>query len=290
MEFFSFLGSEQFFLLVMPFLYWCVNSDLAKRLGFILLAGNSINAILKIGWHSPRPFRYTSEVHAYAFEGTFGTPSGHAQNSAAVWGILATWFASGWGTGLAILAVFLIGLSRVYLGVHFPQDVLAGWVIGGFVLWFYLRLEDRVKGRLKKWSLGTKILVALLVSLVFLAIGGLVRISLNDWVLPVEWVENAEAAFPEEEINPLSLENLLVSTGAFFGFAAGVAWLEARGGMDVSGAWWKRGLRLGIGLAGVILLWAGLGALLPEGETLVAYIFRYLRYALVGVWISCLAP
>jgi membrane-associated phospholipid phosphatase len=290
MGFFSFLGSEQFFLVVMPFLYWCLDTGLARRIGFILIVGNSLNTILKLAWHSPRPFWYTREVSAYAFEGSFGVPSGHAQNSVAVWGALAASLARNWITGVAVLLVFLIGLSRVYLAVHFPQDVLIGWLIGGAVLWLYLRLEEPVKNWLKKTNLGVQVLAALLTSLVFVAIGGHVRSALSDWVLPVEWIENARAAFPDEEINPLSLEGLLTSSGALFGFAGGIAWIEARGGMDVSGAWWKRGLRFLIGVAGVIALWAGLGTIFPAGETLAAYALRYLRYALVGFWIAALAP
>jgi membrane-associated phospholipid phosphatase len=290
MEFFSFLGSAQFFLLVMPFLYWCLDAGLAKRVGIILLLGNSLNSILKMAWHSPRPFWYTREVNAYAFESTFGNPSGHAQNAVAVWGILATAYRRNWGVWLAILVVFLIGLSRVYLAVHFPQDVLVGWLIGFLVLWLYLRLEPPVGKRLRKFGLSTQILLIFVVSLAIIAVGWLVRTSLNDWVLPVEWIENAHTAFPDEEIDPLSLEGLLTSTGALFGFAAGIVWIEARGGMDVSGAWWRRGLRFTIGVAGVIIIWAGLGSLFPESETPVAYVLRYLRYALVGVWISALAP
>lgn len=290
MEFFTFLGSEQFFLLVMPFLYWCLDTGLARRIGFILILGNGLNAILKLAWHSPRPFWYTREVSAYAFESSFGVPSGHAQNSVAVWGVLAAALAKNWLTGVAVLLVFLIGLSRVYLAVHFPHDVLVGWLIGGVVLWLYLRLEGPVKGWMKKTSLGVQLLTAFLASLAFVAIGGLVRSTLNDWALPVEWIENAHVAFPDEAINPLSLDGLLTSSGALFGFAGGIAWLEARGGIDVSGAWWKRGLRFLIGVAGVVALWAGLGMVFPAGETLAAYALRYLRYALVGNWIAALAP
>jgi hypothetical protein len=290
MELFSFLGSEQFFLLVMPCLYWCLDTGLARRIGFILLFGNSVNAIMKLAWHGPRPFWYTQEVNAYAFEGTFGIPSGHAQNSVAVWGVLAGGFRRSWGVVLAILVVFLIGLSRVYLAVHFPGDVLVGWLIGCVVLWIYLRLEGPVGRWLGRFGLLKQILVIFLVSLAILAVGGLIKIRLNDWVLPMEWIENAQAAFPDEVINPLSLDNLLTSTGALFGFAAGIVWVEARGGMDVSGIWWRRALRFVIGVAGVIVLWAGLGAIFPEGETLLPYALRYFRYALVGFWISALAP
>jgi membrane-associated phospholipid phosphatase len=289
MEFFSFLGSEQFFLFVLPVLYWCLDRSLGIRVGMVLLFGSSLNSLLKLVFHGPRPFWYTRDVNAYAFESTFGIPSGHAQNSV-VWGVLADRIKGSWAWGLALLAVFFIGLSRVFLAVHFPQDVLVGWVIGFLFLWIYLRIETPVKEWLGRLSPGRQILAALVASLALTAAGGLARLSLGDFVLPVEWVENAKAAFPEEEITPLSLDGLLTSTGVLFGFGAGLAWLKAHGGMDVGGAWWWRVLRFVIGVAGVFVLWAGLGAVFPEGETLLAYALRYIRYSLVGFWVAGVAP
>lgn len=53
---------------------------------------------------------------------------------------------------------------------------------------------------------------------------------------------------------------------------------------------WQLAARFLVGVAGVLILWKGLGSLLPEGETLVAFGFRYVRYALIGIWITGLAP
>lgn len=66
-------------------------------------------------------------------------PSGHATESAAVYRTLAHMFASTQKRlgvkivtyAIGIVAPFLIGISRVYLGVHWPTDVVAGWALGG---------------------------------------------------------------------------------------------------------------------------------------------------------------
>ena len=69
---------------------------------------------------------------------SFSLPSGHAANSAAVYGAVALIASVLWWRkrqrraiwGAAGVLVFLIGLSRVWLGVHWPSDVVAGWLVG----------------------------------------------------------------------------------------------------------------------------------------------------------------
>ncbi|MBV9467811.1 MAG: phosphatase PAP2 family protein, partial [Abitibacteriaceae bacterium] len=139
MLFFSFLGTEYFYLLIMPALLWCVDARLGVRLGILFLLSASFNSILKLVFHAPRPFWLERKAGGFEFESSFGIPSGHAQNSMAVWGFLAA--KQRVGKVWAAVIIFLIGLSRLYLGVHFPTDVLAGWVIGGALLWAFLRYE-----------------------------------------------------------------------------------------------------------------------------------------------------
>ena len=291
MQFFSFLGNEQFFLIFMPILLWCVDATIGLRLGFLLLISGSLNTVLKLALHGPRPYWIDLRVKAYTTESSFGIPSGHAQIATSVWGGLAQSFKERWLWITASLLTLLIGLSRLYNGVHFPTDVLLGWVIGGLVLWIYVKLEKPVSAWLKRKSLGIELLAALTFSLFFIFLGVLVKISLGSWTIPQIWMTNAAAAAPgSAPIEPLSLSGSIADAGALFGLAVGAILLPLWGGFNAGGALTKRALRFLVGLVGVLVIWRGLDLILPGGEDLLGFSLRYLRYALAGLWISGLAP
>ena len=126
MQFFSFLGNEEFFLLIMPALFWCVDAGLGLRVGTMLMLSNSVNHIFKLAFQSPRPYFYTSEVQALISESSFGIPSGHAQNAAAVWGLLGVLSRRGWVLVTMIVVTFLVVLSAARVVGFVPSVELSG--------------------------------------------------------------------------------------------------------------------------------------------------------------------
>jgi len=289
MLFFSFLGTEYFYLLIMPALLWCVDARLGVRLGILFLLSASFNSILKLVFHAPRPFWLERKAGGFEFESSFGIPSGHAQNSMAVWGFLAA--KQRVGKVWAAVIIFLIGLSRLYLGVHFPTDVLAGWVIGGALLWAFLRYEDAGAAWLKQRRLGQQILVALCASLALIAIDLMILFLLRDWHLPNNWNQNMIAVAGNRTIPAILVpEGVVRPAGALLGFAAGAAWLSAQSGLNPQGTATQRVQRYFLGITGVVIIWFGLGHVFPKGDTFISYTCLYLRYALLGLWISALAP
>lgn len=291
LQFFTFLGDERFYLLVLPLVYWSFSATLGLRIGLILMISNGLNAILKVAFHTPRPTWVSREVTAYRFESSFGVPSGHSQNGVAVWGVVAGFINKGWGWGLAALIALMIGISRVGLGVHFPIDVLAGWIIGIIVLYVFHGLSRPVNKWLGGMETGKRVLVVLGFTLVMVLLGSAFTLfTVQTNVLPEAWIQNAAAANPGEPINPYALDGLLTSAGALFGLAAGAILLREQGGFEVKGSLSQHIKRYLLGMVGALLLWAGLDQIFPANQDLISYGLRYLRYALVGAWISWWAP
>ena len=289
MQFFSFLGSEDFFLLILPLIYWCVDAALGLRIGVILLVGNGLNTLFKVALHGPRPYWASADVKGMASETGFGVPSGHSQISASVWGMAAARIARTWAWVAAATVVFLIGFSRLYLGVHFLHDVLLGWLLGGLTLWAFIKFWNPIAARLKKMSMGAQILLAFAVSLGMILLVALIVFLSRNFVLPAEWIANATRNGGEAP-NPLSLAGMVTSMGTLFGLLAGVAWMAPRGGFQASGPAWMRALRFVVGLVGIAVFYIGLKLVFPDGEDIVALVFRYIRYTLVGAWVSAGAP
>jgi len=124
-------------LLVSASVIFLVISNNHRTATFVALAtisGLVLSSLLKLGFDRPRPDLIPHLTHVYSAS----FPSGHAMVSAVVYltlGALLTRVVSGLWSKIFIMAVAvlltgLIGLSRLYLGVHWPSDVLAGWAAG----------------------------------------------------------------------------------------------------------------------------------------------------------------
>jgi membrane-associated phospholipid phosphatase len=288
MKFFTFLGYENFFFLVLPLIYWSLDAALGLQVAFILTTSDYVNCVVKFLFAAPRPYWVSAHVKPFSVETSFGIPSGHAQNAAAIWGIAAAGFNRRWAWMAAFALAFLIGFSRLYLGMHFLHDVLVGWLIGLVILFVFLQLWKPVSSWLRTKTINQQIAIAFIVSLLMIAFGLLSSAHLTEYVFQAEWVDNALRAGPLPD--PASIEGLFTSAGSFFGLAAGVAWIAFRGGYQASGPVEKRALRYVVGLIGILILWYGLGKVFPPGETLIPLILRYIRYSLVGLWVTAGAP
>jgi len=246
----TFMGQQEFYLLLLPFIYWVMDKSLGLRLAFALLPGVYLNGCLKGLFFTPRPD--PARVAWLVVETTYAFPSGHAQNSTVLFGFLAA-HARRWLTWvLGALLIGSIALSRIYLGVHHPQDALGGLFFGAVYLLLFFWLEKPVSVWFRRQSLP-------------------VRLGL--FLAPI----------PLLLVHPTKDAVAAMASLAGLGVASVLEGERIR--FDVGGPWWQRALRFLAGMVLALVAYLGLRAIFPEG-----LFFRALRYACVALTVGLLAP
>jgi membrane-associated phospholipid phosphatase len=252
------MADKEFFLLLLPLVYWCINRQAGTRLFILLLLSACLNEATKLLANQPRPFTYDPRVTKLVHEDSAGFPSGHTQSTVVVWGYLACRFKK---KALWLLAGFLIlaiPLSRIYLGAHFPSDLMGGYVIGVLVLFLFLWLVPHIEA----WFTEKKI---------FYQLGASIGLP----VLILFFI-------------PAGNDDMLTAVGALIGLAPGLVlerhWVQ----FSSDGLWWKLILRYLAGAVVLIGVWLGLRVAFYQLAP--ADLFRVVRYALAGLWASLGAP
>ncbi|MBC8402573.1 MAG: phosphatase PAP2 family protein [Candidatus Marinimicrobia bacterium] len=247
----TFLGNEEFYLLILPILVWCWRKRDVLPLAIILLLSFWLNYEFKEFFQLPRPAGTGLIVAEH-----YGFPSGHAQGAIVLWGYLA--WALGNSNRKAVygwfaLLIFFIGLSRIYLGVHFPGDVIGGWTIGFVFLFTGLWITNYMRrSKFHFPTIPTAILA--LFSGLMLAI-----------MMPSE----------------ISVRVGGMIAGLVGGMILESAYIHSR----ISTLWWKQVLKIVIGVAGILLIKGGVKIILP-----LQLWSDWTRYGLIGLWIGLGAP
>jgi membrane-associated phospholipid phosphatase len=141
------LGDHTFYCLAVAPLFWVVDRRRAGALLLLILVSGLVNTAAKLWVDSPRPdpaFVRVLDFRPYQ-AGSHSFPSGHAQTAVVFWGYLAWWLRRWWFSVAAVVLVAAVSFSRLYLGVHFPIDILGGLALGVLLL---LTLPSR----LERWS------------------------------------------------------------------------------------------------------------------------------------------
>ncbi len=254
------IGNPETYIIALPLVYWCINKRETFRFGLFLLISAYVNVLLKTIANVARPSGDTIRVlYEESTGGTPSFPSGHAQGAASFWGYIFYYFNNKIVRIAAVLFIIFIGLSRIYLGVHFPIDVLVGIMVGIVLLIIYNLLYESVVKRLKKLPFIVKMLLSIGVPLILLVLPG-------------------------------------YDKGMILGFAAGMVagyqleihYLQ----FSVKASLGKQILKYIIGISGLGILEFGGGALLsgqgfwnglPLG-------LEFIKYLLIGLWAFFIGP
>ena len=259
------LGEKNILIAVIAWVFWNTDKKKGFILSYTLLFSLFLNALIKISFHRPRPFEVIPEIAAKRVHTATGYafPSGHTQGATTFYLTIALLFKKKWIFGTAVLLALLVALSRVYLGVHWPVDVIGGLIIGtavSIVMYHILNsLYDKPKQRDHFIIISS--MAALFVLLVFIAV--------NRFCFNGEFV----------------LTDMVKTVGVFAGASIGFILEEKVSPFTAAGSLIKKIIRFAFGLGFTLVILSGLKLVLPSAD-----IFYFIRYGLVGLWITWLFP
>lgn len=126
-------------------IYWCINKKAGQRTLFALCGSLNINAGVKNYVKMPRPIG-TDGLQSLRIETATGYsfPSGHTQTSTTFWTSMMYLFRKSWIYIIGILMIIGAGISRLYLGVHWPMDVIVAWGFGIILSIVFIKLFDYI--------------------------------------------------------------------------------------------------------------------------------------------------
>ena len=283
-SFFTDAGSETFYLALFPLLYWCVHKQFGRHVSYVFIFSVAVNAIAKHAFRGPRPFWIDAEL-GLRDEVGYGVPSNHMQSATVIYLLAAYWLRRyRWIWSVTLLLVLTMGVSRVYLGLHFVHDVAVGFLLGililsGYLLWMHYF----VKG-FRRRILGYRLMIGALVPVGLMAIYLGALLIVGEPNTAVSWADRLEIAELE------SIEGAVTGFSALLGLSIGLVLEKSRVRFRVEGPAWKRAARYLLGMVIAVAIWAGLRDLVPAEDLFAAIPLRILRYGLLMLWVAYYAP
>lgn len=265
-ELLTMLGEQYFFILIISYLFWNISKREGFKLASAFIYSSVLNSVLKISFHTARPFEKLDAINGKRVETATGYsfPSGHTQGATTFFITLAQIIRKKWFTITAISLSVVVGLTRVYLGVHWPIDVIGSLVFGVIVAFIFCTIIDNYYDdnvRLRRIFFRIQSVVVVGTFILFL--------------LDVLYLKGSMKIADFFKISG-------IASGAIYGFFAEERFVDFSA--EDAGITMKI-IRWIIGLVVTIGIMAGLKIVFPEHN-----LMNFLRYGLVGLWITFLWP
>ncbi len=268
------LGDETMFIVAAIVVFWCFS----KKYGYYLMAagvgGTVINQTLKITCQVPRPWvkdpNFTIVESAREAATGYSFPSGHTQNGIAVWGGIARLARRKWLRAVGIVLAVLIGLSRMYLGVHTPADVSVAAVCGVILVLGLYPVFDRSDDNPQNIPIAFGVIAAA-------CLGGALYVELRPWPADIDAHNLASA-----------IKNCYTMLGCALGALIAAPVERKYVGFETKAPWWAQILKVAVGFGLMMALKGGLkGPLMALcGGHGIAHTLRYgiMVFLAIAVW------
>ena len=243
-QFITMFGEEAILIPLIAVIYWAFNKKMGEYIAYASLTSVLVNGAIKDIFKAKRPIGEPG-IRSLKVETATGYsfPSGHTQGTASFWGAIAIYLKKNYMYGISALIIVLVAISRLYLGVHYPKDVLFGAIFGILTSSIAYKLFNKVNNKISLYF-GTFI--------VFMPV--------------LLYAHSAD---------------FIKGMGTFLGFALGIYVEKKYVNFSVEGKSINKILRVVIGLAILILLKVGLKAVFPN--KLVFHFLRYFIIVFFGI-------
>lgn len=263
----SFFGEESILIIILGWVLYNEDKNKGYAIGTNILTSIITTGIIKALVKAPRPFQVLKEIKGKRIETATGYsfPSGHTTGASSLYSSLAIAFKKKKLSIFCATIIVLVGLSRMYLGVHWPLDVFAGLVIGivlSFIL--YPIFFNISKDSCKKFKIS--LILSIVASIFALVLAILLQLNIIDRV-----------AYSDP------MKTLALSSGAYLGFA-----LETKKvNYSTEGSLKIKLIRIICLLIGSIIIQGGIKFITPESYY---YIGTLIRYPLLGIYLTFFFP
>jgi membrane-associated phospholipid phosphatase len=260
---FTLLGEDYIYMSLIAITYWCFNKKTGMELSYVLLVSAYLNYWMKMSFRMDKP---PSEYRIILKDDiSYGFPSGHAQSAVTFWGWAGLKIGKACARILFFTLIFLIGLSRIYLGVHYLGDVLSGILFGGVFLIIAYKCMPYLESKLSRIPRWLREYLTPLISVL------LFGLSL--------------AAFPD-----ITRGNSALICGSLFGFSFGFSLESKHVNFSIDINRWTKAIRSLVGLVTVFGLYLVISFVLNSLSLDTAVYIQFLKYAIVAFAIAFIAP
>ncbi len=164
--FLNYFDTVYFLMIVITVVWIVISPRWGLRVALLLILSTLINFHLKTLLQAPRPIVADPNLAMLPFH-TPGFPSGAAQTAALLGGLLVYGWKSRWAWPIALFYALLVGFSRLYLGVHYPTDVLGGYCIGLAILFAFIYSIEPIETFCEKQGASFCMILSVLLGLLY---------------------------------------------------------------------------------------------------------------------------